>query len=116
MRRRRPHLSPNLGRQSRSSQLASTRPLARFSLRWSRDEISCWRPQPERRLILQGIVIQNRSCSTVYRKCRAGCPYGSCSHFAAWIGLVPKQYSTGGKERLGGISKRGDTYLRKLEL
>jgi transposase len=31
-----------------------------------------------------------------------------------WIGLVPKQYSTGGKERLGGISKQGDTYLRKL--
>jgi transposase len=28
--------------------------------------------------------------------------------------LVPKQYSTGGKEGLGGISKRGDTYLRKL--
>ena len=28
--------------------------------------------------------------------------------------MVPKQYSTGGKERLGGISKRGDTYLRKL--
>lgn len=33
---------------------------------------------------------------------------------AAWIGLVPKQHSTGGKERLLGISKRGDTYLRKL--
>jgi transposase len=35
-------------------------------------------------------------------------------HFAAWLGLVPKQCSTGGKERLGGISKRGDRYLRKL--
>src|SRR2546426_715344 len=34
--------------------------------------------------------------------------------FAAWLGLVPRQYSTGGKERLLGISKRGDTYLRKL--
>src|SRR5216683_289881 len=33
---------------------------------------------------------------------------------AAWLGLVPRQYSTGGKERLLGISKRGDTYLRKL--
>jgi len=42
--------------------------------------------------------------------------FASGRHFAAWIGLVPKQYSTGGKERLGGISKRGDTYLRKLEL
>jgi transposase len=34
--------------------------------------------------------------------------------FAAWIGLVPGQYSTGGKTRLGHISKRGDAYLRNL--
>jgi transposase len=34
--------------------------------------------------------------------------------FAAWLGLVPKQYSTGGKTRLGRISKRGDVYLRTL--
>lgn len=33
---------------------------------------------------------------------------------AAWLGLVPRQHSTGGKPRLMGISKRGDTYLRKL--
>jgi transposase len=31
--------------------------------------------------------------------------------FAAWIGLVPRQNSTGGKERLGSISKQGDRYL-----
>jgi transposase len=34
--------------------------------------------------------------------------------FAAWIGLVPSQHSTGGKPRLGRISKRGDAYLRNL--
>jgi transposase len=34
--------------------------------------------------------------------------------FAAWLGLVPRQDSSGGKERLLGISKRGDTYLRTL--
>jgi transposase len=33
---------------------------------------------------------------------------------AAWIGLVPKQNSSGGKERLGGISKHGNRYLRML--
>jgi transposase len=33
---------------------------------------------------------------------------------AAWLGLVPKQHSTGGKANLLGISKRGDTYLRTL--
>ena len=34
--------------------------------------------------------------------------------FAAWLGLVPRQHSTGGKTRLLGISKRGDPYLRTL--
>jgi len=33
---------------------------------------------------------------------------------SAWLGLVPRQFSTGGKPRLLGISKRGDTYLRKM--
>jgi transposase len=33
---------------------------------------------------------------------------------AAWLGLVPRQHSTGGKDRLLGISKRGDVYLRQL--
>jgi len=33
---------------------------------------------------------------------------------AAWIGLVPRQNSTGGKDKLGGISKQGDRYLRRL--
>jgi transposase len=34
--------------------------------------------------------------------------------FSAWIGLVPKQNSSGGRDRLGNISKRGDRYLRSL--
>jgi transposase len=33
---------------------------------------------------------------------------------SAWLGLVPRQNSSGGKERLGGITKAGDTYLRKM--
>ena len=34
--------------------------------------------------------------------------------FAAWIGLVPRQDSTGGKQKLGPISKKGDRYLRRI--
>lgn len=34
--------------------------------------------------------------------------------FAAWLGLVPRQYSTGGRSRLGPITKAGDAYLRRL--
>ena len=40
--------------------------------------------------------------------------FRSGREFAAWAGLVPRQSGTGGKTRLHGISKRGDTYLRKL--
>jgi len=40
--------------------------------------------------------------------------FRSGREFAAWLGLVPSQVGTGGKVRLLGISKRGDTYLRTL--
>ena len=40
--------------------------------------------------------------------------FRSGREFAAWLGLVPRQNSTGGKVRLGGISKRGNHYLRRL--
>ncbi len=40
--------------------------------------------------------------------------FKSGRQLAAWIGLVPKQNSTGGKERMGRISKQGDPYLRWL--
>lgn len=40
--------------------------------------------------------------------------FKSGRHLSAWLGLVPKQNSSGGKTQLGGISKRGDNYLRTL--
>jgi len=40
--------------------------------------------------------------------------FRSGREFAAWLGLVPRQNSTGGKTRLGGITKRGNRYLRRL--
>ena len=40
--------------------------------------------------------------------------FRSGRNFSAWIGLVPKQHSSGGREKLGSISKRGDRYLRSL--
>jgi len=36
------------------------------------------------------------------------------AQFGAWVGLTPRQHSSGGKSKLGGITKRGDTYLRTL--
>ena len=43
-----------------------------------------------------------------------GKAFGKGRDFAASLGLTPRQHSTGGKDRLLGISKRGDSYLRKL--
>ena len=43
-----------------------------------------------------------------------GAAFQKGREFAAWMGLVPKQYSTGGKAKLSGISKRGNRYLRKI--
>jgi len=40
--------------------------------------------------------------------------FKSARHFAAWLGLVPKQHSTGGKTRLGRITKAGNAEIRKL--
>jgi transposase len=40
--------------------------------------------------------------------------FTSGRQFAAWIGLVPRQHSSGGCERMGGLSKRRDGYLRRL--
>ena len=43
-----------------------------------------------------------------------GAAFRKGREFAAWLGLVPRQHSTGGKARLSGISKRGNIYLRRM--
>ena len=43
-----------------------------------------------------------------------GRQFGGGRDLAAWVGLTPREHSSGGKQRLGGISKQGDTYLRTL--
>ena len=43
-----------------------------------------------------------------------GTQFNSGRDMSAWLGLTPRQYSSGGKNRLGSISKQGDRYLRSL--
>ncbi|KXF92761.1 IS110 family transposase [Phaeobacter inhibens] len=43
----------------------------------------------------------------------AGGSFSTGSAFAAWLGITPRQHSSGGKERTFGITKRGNTYLRR---
>jgi transposase len=57
-----------------------------------------------------GVITATALLSTVVN------PHGfkNGRHFSAWLGLVPKQSSSGGKNNLLGISKRGDSYLRRM--
>jgi len=57
-----------------------------------------------------GIVTATAVAATVTDPDR----FRSGRQFAAWLGLTPQQHSTGGKTKLGGISKQGDRYLRRL--
>jgi transposase len=43
-----------------------------------------------------------------------GAAFRKGREFSAWVGMVPREHSTGGKQRLLGISKRGNSYLRRL--
>lgn len=52
--------------------------------------------------------------TAVYAAIGRGAQFKNGRCFAAWVGLVPQQHSTGGKARLGRISKKGDRYLRTL--
>jgi transposase len=54
------------------------------------------------------------TASAITASIASGHEFANGRQFAAWLGLVPRQYSTGGKMRLGRITKRGDAYLRTL--
>jgi transposase len=54
------------------------------------------------------------TASAIVATIGTGEQFSSARQFSAWVGLVPRQHSSGGKARLGGISKRGDAYLRRL--
>jgi transposase len=54
------------------------------------------------------------TASAITASVASGHEFSNGRQFAAWLGLVPRQHSTGGKTRLGRITKRGDAYLRTL--
>jgi transposase len=76
-------------------------------LAWHRTHPVCQRLEtiPGIGFITATALVATINDATVFRSGR---------QFAAWLGLVPRQNSSGGKERMGGISKMGDRYLRHL--
>lgn len=68
---------------------------------------------PARRLMgVKGVA--EKTATAVVAYAGDGKAFKSGRHFAANLGLVPKEHSSGGKQQLGGITRRGNTYLRRL--
>jgi transposase len=65
-----------------------------------------------RLMVLRGIG--PTSASALLASLDAGHDFRNARQVAAWLGLTPGQYSSGGKARLGSITKAGDAYLRGL--
>lgn len=105
---------PTLARETLAELLAQWRYLDQRVAHYDR-QIAQWAAasEPAQRLLaVEGIgpltataVVASVGDAKVFRNGR---------QFAAWLGMVPKQHSSGGKFRLGAITKRGDAYLRRL--
>ena len=64
--------------------------------------------------LMQLMGVGETTATAIVAMVGRGGEFESGRQFAAWIGLVPGQYSSGGKARLGRITKAGDAYLRSL--
>ena len=69
-------------------------------------------PRAQRLTRVSGIGVL--TASAIVATIGNGHDFKNGRQFAAWLGLTPRQYSTGGKTRLGRITRRGDVYLRTL--
>jgi len=77
--------------------------------------ISAWHRANEGSRHLASIAgIGVLSASTLVATLGDGSAFASGRQLSAWLGLVPRQSSSGGHDRLGGITKQGDPYLRRL--
>ena len=69
-------------------------------------------PKAKRLMGIKGVAEITATAAVMYGGDGSG--YKNGRHFSASIGLVPKEHSSGGKQRLGSITKRGNGYLRRL--
>jgi len=66
----------------------------------------------QRLMAIKGVAVKISTATIAHAGNGHG--YKSGRHFSANLGLVPREYSSGGKQKLGGITKRGNRYLRRL--
>jgi transposase len=81
---------------------------------YERQLISLARQHEPARRIQELCGVGPLTASAITASVASGHEFASGRQFAAWLGLVPRQYSTGGRMHLGRITKRGDGYLRTL--
>lgn len=72
------------------------------------------RSQPMTRRLLDIQGVGNMIATAAVAKLGRGTQFSSGRQFSANLGLVPREHSSGGKQQLGGITRRGDNYLRRL--
>jgi len=104
--------------------LSSRRTLGRMQQQWLSlnqeiraldKEIACQAKEHEGACRLMGVKgIAEKTSTAVIAHIGNGSSYKNGRHFSANLGLVPKEHSSGGKQKLGSITKRGNRYLRRL--
>jgi transposase len=105
---------PEIARACLAALGAQLRRLKEQILEFDR-QIMAWHRSNETSMRLDAIPGVGPRLATALVACVADPKvFRSGRNFSAWIGLVPKQHSSGGKDRLGSISKQGDRYLRSL--
>ncbi len=81
---------------------------------YDRHIATCAKTNADARRLMQLSGIGPTTASALVASIGDGHDFASGRQFAAWLGMVPGQYSSGGKQRLGRITKAGDRYLRTL--
>lgn len=78
-------------------------------------QLAAWAKTNEQAITLQQMLGVGLITATAFAAGVADAKlFGNGRQFAAWLGLVPRQHSSGGKTQLGGITKTGDIYLRTM--
>jgi len=105
---------PFLARELLSDLLNNIRHLNEEILRYDRKVYHLSKEMDQAAKLMAVPGVGEHSATAIVATVSDGKQFGTSRQFAAWIGLVPRQYSTGGHVHLGRISKRGEKHIRTL--
>ncbi|MEH0691088.1 IS110 family transposase [Vibrio cholerae] len=105
---------PFLARELLSDLVNNIRQLNEEILRYDRKVYLLSKEMKQAAKLMAVPGVGEHSATAIVATVCDGKQFGSSRQFAAWIGLVPRQYSTGGHVHLGRISKRGEKHIRTL--